>query len=178
MGDGALVTNRIQTNRIQTHLSRIELRRQCIRPGPFHQEQGHRLGRRLVSTTAEDIEAVSLEAKILRARSRPRLQPTYRISVLKTPVTWPARANWERRVGPSRPTSWLWRANYLARTDQLLGRRANYLAQIVQVVGPDGPSTWLGRPQEWARAAPGVGPARPRSWPEVDQVHREDLAHL
>ena len=68
------------------------------RYGPFHQVQGHRLGRRLVSTTAEDIEAVSLEAKILRARSRPRLQPTYRISVLKTPVTWPARANWERRV--------------------------------------------------------------------------------
>ena len=62
------------------------LRRRCIRPGPFHQVQGHRLGRRLVSTTAEDIEAVSLEAKILRARSRPRLQPTYRISALKTPV--------------------------------------------------------------------------------------------
>ena len=39
-----------------------------------------------MSTTAEDIEAVSLEAKILRARSRPRLQPTYRISALKTPV--------------------------------------------------------------------------------------------
>ena len=62
------------------------LRRQCTRPGPFHQVQGHRLGRRLVSTTAEDIEAVSLEAKILRARSRPRLQPTCRISALKNPV--------------------------------------------------------------------------------------------
>ena len=62
------------------------LRRRCIRPGPFHQVQGHRLGRRLVSTTAEDIEAVSLEAKILRARSRPRLQPTCRISALKNPV--------------------------------------------------------------------------------------------
>ena len=62
------------------------LRRRCTRPGPFHQVQGHRLGRRLVSTTAEDLEAVSLEAKILRARSRPRLQPTYRISALKTPV--------------------------------------------------------------------------------------------
>ena len=45
------------------------LRRQCTRPGPFHQVQGHRLGRRLVSTTAEDIEAVSLEANTLRARS-------------------------------------------------------------------------------------------------------------
>ena len=51
------------------------LRRQCTRPGPFHQVQGHRLGPldadyvRLVSTTAEDIEAVSLEANTLRARS-------------------------------------------------------------------------------------------------------------
>ena len=32
--------------------------------------------------------------------------------------------------------------------------------------------------QKISHPDPGVGPARSRSWPEVDQVHREDLAHL
>ena len=45
------------------------------------------------------------------ASSRASVPQSRRFMGLNRPSTWPAWANWERRVGPGEPTSWPWRTN-------------------------------------------------------------------
>ena len=45
------------------------------------------------------------------ASSRASVPQSRRFMGPNRPSTWPAWANWERRVGPGEPTSWPWRTN-------------------------------------------------------------------